>query len=212
MGLNMEDDLPVNSLLRQTDVAREVGFLIMYAANIEVWYLEILKIFLRHEAEIAGIIFGNIDSLSAKTDVIFRILEFKKGWLISQELLPMKEAVERAISFRNDVAHGQHGLSQEGNANLTKNFMTFKRGKPKTITVSVEMINAHVQVLRSAIFIMRKYVGADLLVAHHGSIDGRPAALLPDKLVQADQKNRQPRKDRQAPKRRNQPESSQEQA
>jgi len=201
-----EEKLPINSLFRNPEIAREIGFLIMYSANLEIWLLEAFKLFVKREEDVVNIIFGHMDNISTKIDIFYRCLDLKKGWLMAQNIAKTENEVRAAISFRNLVAHGQHGLSQKGLPNVTANFLTLKRGKPKTITLTVDKIHVHVEALRSTIAIMRRHVGADLMLHHPGTIDGissepplQPSQTIPRTI--------RPRKARQVPKRHNQPET-----
>jgi hypothetical protein len=204
-----EESLPLNSLLRFPDVAQQVGYLIMYSANLEIWLLEIFKKFLRHDDGIAEVTFGNIDNLSARLDIIYKICEIKSGHFMSRDILETRKDTLEAVAFRNACAHGNFGLSKEGKPNLTSNILSFKRGKPKTITLYVDQMRNHVNALRKTLMLMRKHVGADLLIAHHGTVDGVHQAS-PEKPFQAKPKNKLPPTGRPAQRRRIPPESSQE--
>lgn len=203
------EELPVNSLLRHPEIAREIGTLIMYCANLEIWLLEVFKIFMRRELLIADLVFGNINNIRTKFEIIFDVLEAKRGWLIAQDLLPVREKTSQAISFRNAVSHGLHGINGIGKPNLTSNFLNRDRGKPKTITLSVDLIKSHSEAIRQTSLLMRKHVGADLLIQHPGTIDGKPS-IIPSSSSMPAPNIIKPHKGRQSPKRPDPPEPSQE--
>jgi len=204
-----KDDLPINSLLRHPEIAQEVGFLMMYAANLEIWMFAACSIVLRKNQDLAQNILQNVDNLSAKIAIVYDLAKLREGILNASEILSTKEKTLAALAFRNMLAHGNFGLSPQGRMLINFGITNPKRSKPKSVTLTPEKIRVHVDALRHTIGTIKKHFGADVFVFHQGTIDGKPSTS-PQKPSLAIPKTKMLHKGRQSQRNRTPPEPSQE--
>lgn len=191
MSENTQDKHEAESLFSRPDIAAEIGFVVIYTANIEIWLLPALARILRNKHEVAHAILTNIDNIGAKLNIVYDIASLRKGVPFCEKLIETKEKTLKAIAFRNSLAHGHFGFSRpaSGEMSLVSNVLSQKRGKPKEKLLRYTDIRSHAEALQETIAVIRKEIGPDFLV-------GFPAqpSSLPDKLAPTSQhrKRRRP--------------------
>ena len=146
-------------LLDEPEIAAEVGFLIMYCANIDVWLKPAFAMLLGGD-DIADSILRHVDNLTAKKDVLFDIAAAESGrHPLADELLATREAVNKAIAFRNALAHGNFGFNAKtGALDLVSGVLSQRRGKPKSHALTPAEIRAHVVAIKAMIAAIRRRV------------------------------------------------------
>lgn len=144
----MESKLPPDLTCRE-DVGAEVGFLIMYSANLDGWLTIILSELLR-DREAAAAIMWNVDNLSARLGIVFSIAAQRSDDPFATIIMSHKEALERAIGYRNRLAHGIYAWSDEMQLCLMKGGTSSRRGAASAEILDLKQIRAHTDDIRSA--------------------------------------------------------------
>ena len=144
--------MKISDLRSEPDVAREIGFLMMYAANLEILFVSILTELMGGDATLPSIIAIQVDNITAKIDVLFDVAEQKSGDPFADVVFAAKDPVKKAIAFRNKLAHSLY-VSDEatGRFELLSNLLTNRRGRIKCDALKPEMIEVHREALREAI-------------------------------------------------------------
>jgi hypothetical protein len=139
-------------LRSQPEIAQEIGLLMMYAANLEIMFISIVTELMGGNKDIPSIIALQVDNLSAKIGIMFEIANLKRGAPFANVVLEAKEPVQKAIAFRNKLAHSLYVFDDATGAfELFSNLLSIRRGKPKCEPLKTSVIAKHREALREAI-------------------------------------------------------------
>ena len=152
-------------LRSQREVATEIGLLVMYSANLDIMFVDIVSELLGGDRDAAFTIAKEVNNLSAKMAIMFNVAELNKGASFADAVLAEKTHVLRAIAYRNKLVHGLYVFDREtGNFELFSNLLSNRRGKPKCEPLRPKVIVAYREYLRVAIGRILE-AGGDRLVA-----------------------------------------------
>ncbi|MAB12680.1 hypothetical protein [Parvibaculum sp.] len=151
--------------LAHPDIAREVGFLVMYTSSLDAWLIPALTSMLRGKADLAYGILAPVDNLRARLDIVFNVAQANSGKPLPDAMLEQKDALLAAVAMRNSVAHGGFGFTLDGTEMLlAAGITTEKRGKPKTRPIKPEDIRSQVMAIKDFIKSIRVHTGNNLFV------------------------------------------------
>jgi len=162
------------SLRSQPDVARELGFLIMFVSNLEILFVPMMEALSSDDGMIAELIALNVDNLTAKLTILFRLAEQKAASdPLARAILDASEHVKKAVAYRNTLAHSLYVFDDAtGVFELYSNLLTERRGKPKCEPLKASDVNRHSSALEAAIIKVIE-VGGDRL---RNPLDASPQA------------------------------------
>jgi hypothetical protein len=155
---------PTPSLLDRPDAAVEIGFLVMYTANLEAWLIPILAELLKND-EAAMSIVRNVDNLSAKLGIVFETAEQMPPSPLVDAIRAHKEPVMRAIAHRNALAHSQYVWSPSNELSLLAAATTNRRGEARATPFDADATRAHTENLRAAVRAILKESAEQMIVA-----------------------------------------------
>jgi len=142
----------MTDLRTQPGVAREIGLLIMYAANLEILFVSILAKLMGDDATLPSIIAIQVDNITAKVDILFDVAEQKAGDPFADAVFAEKDSIRKAVAFRNKLAHGLYVFDVATNQfELFTNLLTNRRGKPKCDPLTPSVVEFHREMLREAV-------------------------------------------------------------
>lgn len=176
------DPISRPSLLSHTAVAQEIGFLIIYCANLDGWVLPALSAILGGEEPVAKAILEPVDNISAKLGILCNVAATRPDSPMTLAIAKPMGAATKAVSFRNSITHGHFGHPEEDLTAiaLVSGFMTKRRGKPKRLILTPETVREHVDAIRDLIKAISECYGDKWMVL--------PAPSSPDKSSQSNRR------------------------
>ncbi|MFH1793156.1 MAG: hypothetical protein ABIF45_01550 [Pseudomonadota bacterium] len=142
------DDQPIKRLFDCPDIAREVGFLMMQSANLEIWLVPVLS---KITDEVtARAIIRKIDNISAKLSILFEIAENRPDDDLARRIASIRDDVEKAVAYRNSLAHSLFAFDGD-DLHLVRNVVSDRRGKPKFEPLDPSEIRRHAENISKAI-------------------------------------------------------------
>jgi hypothetical protein len=134
------------------DVAREIGLLMMYAANLEILFIPILTELTGYDATLPILIAIEVNNLTAKMNILFEVAKEKLGDPFADIVYAAKDHVMAAISYRNKLAHGLYVTDPQTNdLELLSNLLKSRSGKISSVPLRASTIERHREALRDAI-------------------------------------------------------------
>jgi hypothetical protein len=162
------------SLLTRSDIAAEVGFLIMFAGNLEGWLLAVLAELLGDEAAAVAIV-RNVDNLSAKWAIVFSIAADRPKDRLAQRILENEDAIRGALAHRNLLAHGLYVWDDADQLCLVKGAATARHGKARGEPFDIQATRMHTENLRVAIVDILGQLGELMTIATDDPSIPRPS-------------------------------------
>jgi hypothetical protein len=133
-------------------VAREIGYLIMYAANLEIMFVSILTALQADDPLIPVSIGTQVENLGAKLQIMFDVAEAMPDDPLAAAVSTARPDIEKAIAFRNGLVHALFVFDEpNGEFQVARGFLTNRRGKPRWEPLLPSTIKDHRELLRKAI-------------------------------------------------------------
>ncbi|GEM_PF-6329047 len=141
----MSEVLSNYSIRNIPEIATEVGYLIMVTANLDCWMLPAMSILLENNNDAASSIMSNVNSLSAKFDILSDIAKAREDIPLATAVAAHRESVSKAIKFRNKIAHGLFAFEEDGKPLLIP--FPLSKGKKKDLALTPSVIRVHVEAI-----------------------------------------------------------------
>ncbi|NYD84309.1 hypothetical protein [Brucella intermedia] len=131
------------SLKKHSEIAQEIGFLIMLIANLEGWLeVALIEIF-KGKHELAEAIFSRVDSISNKFEILVSVARARPTSPVSSAIIDSENDIRSAINYRNSLAHGIFEFDEKGRLCLATAVLNKKRGRPKEHQLTPSSIRTH---------------------------------------------------------------------
>lgn len=154
----MSEEIELNNFRRIPDVGAEVGYLIMSCSNLDCWMFPAMSLLLDGNKDAARSIMSTVSNISPKFEILCGIAEPKKdNYALAHNICALKADTQKAIQFRNYVAHGMYWFNADGEPFLTPRH--FGNGKKQDISLTSEAIRHHTETIKELTRCIRVSVG-----------------------------------------------------
>jgi hypothetical protein len=144
--------MKTTNLRSQARVAREIGYLMMYAANLEIMFVSILTALLDDNPSLPVSIGTQVDNATAKMNILFDAAKDMTTDRLARVVCDAEIDIKKSIAFRNRLVHGLFVFDKPtGEFQLASNFLTHNRSNPKCERLIPETVKTQREVLRKAI-------------------------------------------------------------
>jgi hypothetical protein len=151
------------SLRSRPTVAREIGYLIMYVANLEIMILSILTALLGDNPLVPVSVTTQVGNITAKLEILFEIAEAMPTDRLAKAVCLVRMDIKKAVAFRNSLVHGNFVFDDPTREfQLAKNYLTSQRGTPKCEPLAANTIKDHRELLRKALTRVNRAGGSRL--------------------------------------------------
>jgi hypothetical protein len=155
--------MKTESLRSQPTVAREIGYLVMYVANLELMTMSILTALLDNNPLVPISIGTQVENITAKLNILFDVAEAMPNDRLAEAVCSARMNIKKAIAFRNELVHGHFVFDDPTREfQLAKNYLTARRGTAKCELLTANTVKGHRELLRKAIARINRAGGSRL--------------------------------------------------